>query len=99
MEIILKKIDNKPSNTIDPAQDHSHRLKELEGECRVHSLRPLQIDWLKSCLIIIPLICSFVGLLLIKYYKIFRVRFFYKDSPYEEATYVFIEGSEGVEDI
>lgn len=72
---------------------------ELEGECKIHSIRPLKIDWVKSILLIIPIIGSIVGLLLLKYFKSVRVAAFYKDVGYDEADYVFIEGTGEVQDI
>ena len=77
----------------------SSRLSELEGECKIVSMRPLRRDWIKTCLLIIPIIVSFVGLLLIKYYTSLRVKLLYKDSSWDEATHVFIEGTGGIEEI
>ena len=50
-------------------------------------------------MLILPVALSLIGLLLLKYYKWFRVLVFCKEVNYEDADYVYIEGSDNFEAI
>ncbi len=65
-------------------------LKELQGECRIEKIELLKISWLKTILLIIPIIVTVFPLLLLKYFKKLRVMAFYAPSLITEATHVYI---------
>lgn len=64
-------------NILPTSSEPSRRLMELEGECKVKSFVGLKIMWVKAILMTILIVCSCIGLLLIKYFKSLRVLAFY----------------------
>ena len=52
------------------------------------------MNYLKIILLALPIALSLIGLLMFKYYKWFRILAFYTEVKYDEAEYVYIEGSD-----
>jgi hypothetical protein len=59
----------------------------------------LKVNWPKSIILTILLVSTFFGLIFLKLFKYFRVLVFFSEVPYSEATYVFCETEDGIQDI
>ena len=72
---------------------------QLEGEVKIEAIRFLKIQWPKAIILTFLLTLTFFGLIVLKLFKKFRVVVFYSEVEAEEATYVYIESSDGIQDI
>ena len=78
-------------------QDMTQRL-ELEGECAIKDYQLIEFSCLKTAFLFVPVVCSIVGLLIIKYYKTARAKLFYWEAGTLTATHIYVRGPSRSED-
>jgi hypothetical protein len=83
-------------------EEFTHKLMELEGECRVKEVIYLRLSYPKAILLTTLLTLSVIGLFLLKYFIKLRARVFYTAitaADLAAITHIYVKGQEGEEEI
>ena len=80
--------------------DEFEHNMELEGECKIKEISYLKFNLVKAVVLTFLLSITFIGLVLLLWYKSLRAKVFYSPSNDAECTHLYILAQEKrIEDI